>query len=337
MPARRPAFTLIELLVVIAIIAILIGLLLPAVQKVREAAARTQCQNNMRQFGLAMHNYASANDGKLPSTRVNTPSNKFASWTLLALSYVEQDNVEKLYNPTAKWDNDTVGPPAKPTNRATAGNAFKLFQCPSVPVGNSRRPAPASHPLAAVTYGPLDYIVFHRVRPRFYLGNGISHPGFPGVPANPSTMPELPGALENGTATAILAITDGTSNTAMFVEDGGRGNYFARGRDQGRDLFSGEGYGWSDPDSGSGSMDGCRQDQTLNPATATIVNSNGVPAGGGTCVLNCSNDSEPYAFHTGGLNVTLADGSTRFVRDSVSAAAWAALITRSGGETVPLD
>src|SRR6476646_1777033 len=93
-PQRRPAFTLIELLVVIAIIAVLIGLLLPAIQKVREAANRTRCANNLKQIGLAMHSFHDAN-GFLPPYRIKK---YFATWAVVIMPYIEQENVYK------RWD-----------------------------------------------------------------------------------------------------------------------------------------------------------------------------------------------------------------------------------------
>ena len=141
--------------------------------------------------------------------------------------------------------------------------------------------------------GPMDYITFHLVRARFYTANSIPNPSGAGV--------DSLCALENGVDTPILAITDGTSNTILITESGARPNHYLLGRDTGAGPPSAEGYGWSDPDTGSGSLDGCNQ-------TTGVVNPASVAANtGGTCVMNCNNDSEPYSFHTGGVNVVMAD------------------------------
>ncbi|MGL4550613.1 MAG: DUF1559 domain-containing protein [Gemmataceae bacterium] len=292
----RAGFTLIELLVVIAIIAILIGLLLPAVQKVREAAARMQCANNLKQFGLALHNYALSNDNKFPASRITVAGDaKFRSWTPIALAYVEQDNVGRLWNNAIKWNTGT--------NLTTSATTFKLFVCPSTP---SRRPA-------ANGIGPGDYGSVNAIRRRFYTANGVPNFPVPGTAGGDEAM----GALQKVIDTPILGITDGTSNTIMIGEDAGRPNLVQKGRDTGSNTA--DGWGWADPDCGF-SVDGVQ---------ANLVTT------GGTCFINCTNDSEFYSFHTGGMNTCLADGSVRFISSSVAAATLAALVTAQGGDIVP--
>ncbi|AMV23133.1 putative major pilin subunit [Gemmata sp. SH-PL17] len=292
----RRAFTLIELLVVIAIIAILIGLLLPAVQKVREAAARMSCQNNLKQFGLAIHNFESAN-GFLPPSRTTVPAKR--SWTTLGLPYVEQDNVAKQWDLNVAWNSGT--------NAVVSQTSFKLFKCPSAP--DSRR-ATSLGALGAGDYGSVN-----EVKPDFWPANGLTYPG----------AGAAVGVLEKETASnfplrvRITAITDGTSNTIMLAEDAGRPNVFILGKDQGTNTA--DGWGWADPDTGF-SISGVTSGTNKTP---------------GTCVVNCTNDSEMYSFHTGGANVVLADGSVRFVRSSVSPVTLAYSCTRAGGEVLNND
>jgi prepilin-type N-terminal cleavage/methylation domain-containing protein/prepilin-type processing-associated H-X9-DG protein len=306
----RNGFTLVELLVVIAIIGILVGLLLPAVQAAREAARRMQCQNNLKQFGLAMHNHESAYKA-FPESRPFDLAGNRMSWCVVVLDFIEQGNLANIYDKNVRWNTGT--------NVVAGQTPIPIFICPSASTGAVRRPAVApGTEVNGQVMGPSDYIVMHRLRNRFFTANGL---------VNPLGTQDHDGVLVQNNKTKIGQITDGTSNTFLIMEDAGRPNWFVLKRDQNTVLPRPEGFGWSDPDGGAGSMDG------TDRATGAINGGSGT----GTCIMNCNNDSEPYSFHPGGMNVGLADGSVRFLPESISAATFAALLTPRGGEVVSLE
>ncbi len=203
---RRLAFTLIELLVVIAIIAILIGLLLPAVQKVREAAARMKCQNNLKQIGLACHNYADVNRG-LPPSRIFSPHQH--GWGVFLLPHLEQDNLFRLYN----MGDHFFGA----TNAAVIETPLGVYECPSTPSG--RRTIAIANRAGSVGAAG-DY---------FSLMQLFDPVVFPGQPLQQGVMHDV-------RPRAITAITDGTSNTLIISEQAGRNDHYIRGVKQPTDA-----------------------------------------------------------------------------------------------------
>ncbi|MDY3556133.1 DUF1559 domain-containing protein [Gemmata sp. JC717] len=329
----RSAFTLIELLVVIAIIAILIGLLLPAVQKVREAAARMSCQNNMKQLGLAAMNYESSY-GKIPPSLVveigaapgtaGNPGYPYPgivhSWAPNLLPYIEQENLFKQYDMRFPWFSNGAG--GTPNNLAPLQNQIKTFLCPSTPGGSGRTVSGSFKFVANFPYqnlGVTDYATNSSINP-----GSITFFGYPSGTAQTALFsamqPQFRGAgitsalgVPLSEPNAITAITDGTSNTILLCESAGRPDFYVGGSKVTGALNDG-GWGHHENDYG---LDGAvsKTDRT-SP---------------GNCVINCHNDNETYSFHSGGANHVFADGSVRFVRDSISPQTYAALITARGG------
>jgi prepilin-type N-terminal cleavage/methylation domain-containing protein len=217
-PRNRRAFTLIELLVVIAIIAILIGLLLPAVQKVREAAARTQCSNNLKQLGLALHNYHATYDG-FPPARWTPTTGVHHCWATLILPYIEQENLYRQYNFAANWS-------ARANDSGVIQTSVKTFVCPAAPGAPPRT--------AAKGRAVLDYPAISEVhRPNPYAVNPIP-------PADSTFI----GVLGNNVRRRVTDITDGSSNTLVVAEDAGRNQVWELGRQTGH---LGESGAWANP------------------------------------------------------------------------------------------
>ncbi|VTR97549.1 DUF1559 family PulG-like putative transporter [Tuwongella immobilis] len=203
--ARKHAFTLIELLVVIAIIAVLIGLLLPAVQKVREAAARMSCQNNLKQIGLAFHGYHDANN-RFPTA--NTPA--FSSSFTEVLPYLEQENIGRRYNPALQPSDTTDADGDGFSNVSLGSTKLKTFICPSM----------APPPVLDAFPGYSSYAVCIGNQP-----NSFFPPGSGGNPAvdNGIIVRATGGGSGGATgfgATTMVGISDGTSNTILASEMG---------------------------------------------------------------------------------------------------------------------
>ncbi|QEH38418.1 Type II secretion system protein G precursor [Aquisphaera giovannonii] len=343
---RRIGFTLIELLVVIAIIAVLIALLLPAVQSAREAARRAQCTNNLKQMGLALHNYESANGCFPPAGQGSAydgpvPGNLFADGVGLMpriLQFMEQKAVFDSMNFSLDY-NHVSG-----ANFTASTTIISAFLCPSTarqgdPYRDAIDPYDAMSQATGIGYAYQDYgaTCSTDIDPEGRTGLLASSPITPY--RNRTTWTD---GMLKAHRTRIAEITDGTSNTIAVAEDAGRDARYCSGATENfyspalpnvlRDVYGPTFYRrfwrWACPD-GAYNVSGQVNNRGL-PACATTAYVFPNP----TSANNAGANDEIFAFHPGGANALMGDGSVRFLKDSTNVVVLRQIITLRGGEVV---
>lgn len=335
---RNRGFTLIELLVVIAIIAILISLLLPAVQQAREAARRTQCKNNLKQIGLAIHNYEGTY-GRVPTsgeytiypagkpgTRVFAPISFFTA----ILPYVEQANIYNAWNMNFPYNADPSAYSGVQNNQL-AQSSIASYLCPS----NGNFNANGGDGYGQADYMPIAYINLDPAS-GLAVANSIRD-----------------GFLAGAGSRQFRDCTDGLSSTIAIIEDSGKPAGIVGKYDdasvvaynnpiaytlvkQGACAVAGKRCPnrWADGDTGNG----VSGPPNLGSGETKVVNNNATPKGGpAACpwsTNNCGPNDEPFSFHTGGVQGVLGDGSAHFFSENMDRHVLRKLCDPSDGEVI---
>ena len=324
---HRRAFTLIELLVVIAIIAILIGLLLPAVQKIREAANRMKCTNNLKQIGLALHNYNDVNNQLPPAVMaLNTMSatqarddvnNIGPNWAILILPFIEQDNLFNTYSTSIQNYRNNIN---DQNWRAIKTNKIPIYTCPSEPF--------ATAPCTIASGG--------WVRGSYGANSGPSPPdrSFMGNTSNEGVA----GGLGTYAAGGVMCINYGDSIGALSVEDGTSNTVLVNHLRVGPTAADARGI-WALGMVGSSYTGGNAIGDCYTPNdTGCCSDDLGACVDRPDIAMGCWGggwgQAQARSTHSGGVNTLMGDGSVRFVRNSIDARTWFWMISRNDGQTV---
>jgi prepilin-type N-terminal cleavage/methylation domain-containing protein len=310
-PANRCGFTLVELLVVIAIIGVLVALLLPAVQSARESARRMQCSNNVKQMGLALHNFhdtnlclppggvATATGPTVAHTKFSIPTNVIHGWGVFIYPYMEQKSLFDQYNWNQNWHHTS--------NLQVQQSYVNGLICPSSPVPK-RIDTKATTPVVSMDYGIM---------------NGLNSPSttlFPLGLIDGNTNMAPTGVMGVNTAVRFAEITDGLSNTFWVCEDAGRPQLYRASHQR----------------VGTSRATGASMIDRDNEFVLHGYNAAGSTTPG-PCFMNCTNDNEVYSFHPAGAMLLMGDGSVRFASSTMQFRVFAAMISKQAGETFSSD